>query len=176
MKTLADFTAFVKLCIEAAEAKYGKMPPIEIRYDIRGKTAGYAGWKVNRWTGEKSCYALRFNREAITKHWEEMVKSTIPHEVAHIVCAVFPELGGENHNWKWAQVDRSLGGTGERCHNMELTPGRKTNRYVYKLPCGEEVIVGPKHHSALQKGKYKVLRSTRTGKTITRDCFVRVAA
>lgn len=175
MKTLADFTALVKLCIEAAEAKYGKMPPIEIRYDIRGRTAGYAGWKVNRWTGEKSSYCLRFNREAISKHWDEMVQSTIPHEVAHIVCAVFPQLGGDNHNWKWAQIDRELGGTGERCHRMELTPGRVTNRYIYKDSMGKEITVGPKHHAALQRGKYVNLRNRKTGAVITRSDYLRAA-
>lgn len=175
MQTVANFIQLVKLCIDAAEAKYGKMGHIDIRCDIRGKTAGYAGWKVNRRTGEKTGFYLRFNREAISKHWEEMVQSTIPHEVAHIVCAAFPELGGENHNWKWAQVDRALGGTGERCHTMELTPGRKTNRYIYKDSLGQEVTVGPKHHAALQRHQYANLRNRRTGATILRDGFLRAA-
>jgi SprT protein len=176
MKTIADFTALVKLCIETAEAKYGKIGPVEIRCDIRGKTAGYAGWKTNRWTGENSNFFLRFNREAIAKHWDEMVQVTIPHEVAHLVCAAHPELGGRDHNWKWAQIDRSLGGNGERCHNMELTPGRKTARYVYKDSLGREMTVGPKHHAALQRGKYGLLRNRKTGATITRGDYLRPAA
>ena len=176
MKTIADFTALVKLCIETAEAKYGKIGPVEIRCDIRGKTAGYAGWKTNRWTGENSNFFLRFNREAIAKHWDEMVQVTIPHEVAHLVCAAHPELGGRDHNWKWAQIDRSLGGNGERCHNMELTPGRKTSRYVYKDSLGREMTIGPKHHAALQRGKYGLLRNRKTGATITRGDYLRPAA
>lgn len=176
MHTLADFTKLVQLCLKIAEEKYGAIGPVEIRYDIRGKTAGYAGWKVNRWTGECSNFYLRFNREAITKHWEEMVKHTIPHEIAHLVCAAHPELGGKDHNWKWASIDRALGGNGERCHNMELTPGRKTTRYVYKDSLGREMIVGPKHHAALQRGRYSVLRNRKTGATISRGDYLRQAA
>lgn len=175
MNTLADFTKLVQLCIDAASEKYGKMPRVEIRYDIRGRTAGMAGCRYSRLTGEAQDLYLRFNREAIAKNWDEMVKQTIPHEVAHLVGYVHKRLGAKNHNWQWQQIDRSLGGTGERCHKMELTPGRKTNRYIYKLPCGEEITVGPKHHSGLQNGKYGYLRSSKTGKTVRREHFLKAA-
>ena len=52
MKTLEDFTKLVQLCIDAAAEKYGAMPRVDIRYDIRGKTAGMAGCQYNRITGE----------------------------------------------------------------------------------------------------------------------------
>lgn len=176
MNTLADFTKLVKLCIEAAEAKYGKMDHIDIRYDLKGRAAGMAGGTSrSRLTGKVMGLYLRFNREAIEKNWEDMVKQTIPHEIAHLVAYSFPQLGADHHNWKWAQIDRALGGTGERCHRMELTPGRKTSRFVYKDSDGKEVQVGPKHHAGLQRGKYGYLRNGKTGARITRTDFLRAA-
>ena len=175
MNTLADFTKLVNLCIEAAAEKYGAMPAVTISYNLRGRVAGYACCQINRLTGEATNLELRFNREAISKNWEEMVNQTIPHEVAHLVGYVHRRLGAKNHNYAWAQIDRSLGGTGERCHKMELTPGRKTNRYVYQDSCGEEITIGPKHHSALQNGKYGYLRSKRSGATINKGGYLRPA-
>lgn len=176
MHTLAEFETLVRNCIEAAEAKYGKMGPIRIRFDLKGRAAGMAGADgIHRITREVFGLYLRFNVEAIRKNWDEMVKQTIPHEVAHLVAYSFPVLGAKNHNWKWAQIDRALGGTGERCHNMELTPGRQTSRYVYKDSLGREMTVGPKHHAALQRGKYAYLRNRKTGATITRADYLRAA-
>lgn len=160
MKTLAEFTQLVKLCLASAAEKYGEIPHVDIRYDIRGKCAGMAGaTSVNRYTGEVKGLYLRFNREAIAKNWDEMVNQTIPHEVAHIVAYVHRHLGAKNHNYAWAQIDRSLGGTGERCHKMELTPGRRTSRFLYRNEKGTEFNIGPKHHAGLQRGKYGWLRN-----------------
>lgn len=175
MKTLADFTKLVQLCLSIAAEKYGEMPAVEISYDMRGRAAGEAGCLFNRVTGEATQLRLRFNREAIAKNWDEMVTQTIPHEVAHLVSFCFPKLGAKNHNWKWAEIDRALGGTGERCHKMELTPGRKTSRYIYRDSNGVEVTVGPKHHSGLQRGKYGYLRNSKTGGRIEPKDFLRAA-
>lgn len=170
MHTLADFEALVRNCIAAAEAKYGKMPDIRIRFDLKGRAAGMAGADgINRRTGEVIRPYLRFNVEAIRKHWDEQVKQTIPHEVAHIVAYCFPALGAKNHNYAWQMIDRSLGGTGERCHRMELTRARNVQRYRYVLDNGQEISVGPKHHRALQLGS--TLRMKKSGQLVTAKHF-----
>lgn len=170
MKTLAEFEALVKVCIAAAEAKYGKMPAIRIRFDLRGKSAGMAGVaSLNRYTKEITGPYLRFNVEAIRNNWDDMVQQTIPHEVAHLVAWCFPALGADNHNYQWQRIDRSLGGTGERCHRMKLTPARQTNRYRYVLASGQEISVGPKHHRALQMGS--TLRMKKSGEVVAKHHF-----
>ncbi len=49
-------------------------------------------------------------------------------------------------------IDRRLGGTGERCHEIELTPARvrKKVRYQDKMANGSILNVGPKHHKMIQ--------------------------
>lgn len=175
MKTLANFTALVKLCIQSAEEKYGKLGTIDIRYDLKGRSAGQAGGRRNRITGENHFY-LRFNREAIEKHWDEQVNQTIPHEVAHLVAFAHPRLGAKNHNYVWQRIDRSLGGTGERCHNMELTPAKRrtVTRYLYITERGTECPVGPKHHKHIQMyGAAGGVRIKRTGEVLDRSDFKR---
>src|SRR5690606_26926054 len=135
----------VKLCIEAAEEKFGKLPTIRIKFDLKGRCAGQAGYRP----GE---YFVRFNREALRVDWEHMVKETIPHEIAHIVAYAKPELGAKGHNAGWKRIAWALGCKGERCHTMKLTPARKTTRtrYFYRTDRGTELLVGPKHHANIQ--------------------------
>ena len=169
MHTMIEFETLVKTCIAAAEAKYGKMPAISIRFDLKGKAAGMAGCRINRITRVATDLFVRFTREAMAKDWDNMVQQTISHEIAHLVAYAFPALGAKNHNYVWERIDRSLGGAGERCHKMELTPARKTNRYKYVLDSGREVLVGPKHHNALQSGR--TLRMKKSNEIVARQHF-----
>lgn len=174
MKTLKDFTDLVNLCLKIAADKYGQMPAVTIRYDLKGRAAGMAGCRRS-WDGTATDLYLRFNREALEKDWDHMVKQTIPHEVAHLVAYCFPRLGAKNHNSAWKMIDRSLGGTGERCHQMELTPAKARSRFIYVTASGAEVVVGPKHHKGLQEGRYGYLRNKRTGEMIKREHYQRAA-
>lgn len=154
MKTVKDFEILVRNCIEAAEDRYGKMPHIDIRCDIRARAAGWAE-NIN------GKLILRFNREMIANHWEHAIKDTIPHEVAHIVAFCFPELGAKNHNNSWKSICRSLGGSGERCHSLELSYAKKRNRHIYVTDSGYEVLISTRHHNKIQRGKTIIATKTK---------------
>jgi predicted SprT family Zn-dependent metalloprotease len=166
MNTLADFTKLVKLCIEAAEAKFGKLPNIEIRYDLKGRAAGQAGRRAG-------VYFVRFNKEAMQVNWEHMVQETIPHEIAHIVAFAMPQLGATGHNSQWRAISQTLGCKGARCHTMKLTPAKRRDikRFVYEMD-GKEFLVGPKHHNLIQRhGKLAGIRLKSGGGYIDRGHF-----
>lgn len=143
MHTFTEFTALVKRCIAQAVEIYGPLPDIGICYDLKGLSAGEAVFNRDR-------YSVRFNREAISKDWDGMVNSTIPHEIAHVVDHFIN--GKMSHNESWKSIDAALGGTGERCHNYKLTPAKKKSimRYQYALDSGEVVMIGPKQHKMIQ--------------------------
>jgi predicted SprT family Zn-dependent metalloprotease len=145
MSKLQQFETLVKLCIEAAEEKYGKLPPIRIRFDLKGRAAGQAGYRGTH-------FFVRFNVAAMNIDWDHMVKETIPHEIAHIVAYAKPELGAKGHNAGWKRIAWSLGCKGERCHTMPLPPARASSRqrYFYRTEGGTELLVGPKHHARIQ--------------------------
>lgn len=149
MSKLQQFETLVKLCIEAAEEKYGKLPRIRIRFDLKGRAAGQAYYKRVRGVVE---YGVRFNVAAMNIDWDHMVKETIPHEIAHIVAYAKPELGAKGHNAGWKRIAWSLGCKGERCHTMPLPPARASSRqrYFYRTDRGTELLVGPKHHARIQ--------------------------
>jgi SprT protein len=172
MKTTADFTRLVNLCLDAARERFGDFPRVEIRYDLRGQAAGMACCKRSRLTGEASDFVLRFNVEAMQKDWAHMVCETIPHEVAHIVGYALPHLGARNHNAQWRRVSQSLGAKGDRCHTIQLTPAKKRTRYLYVLDTGHRVVAGPKHHKMIQQhGRLAGLRCRETRVLLDRHHF-----
>lgn len=167
--TQAIFNQFIadnKACIEKAEKMFGvnlSATPVQISFNIRGGVAGRASHRYGR-------FSLAYNPEAVVNHTDEMTKDTIPHEVAHLVCFANPKLG-RNHDAGWKRVCRMLGGDDSRTHDMVLTPGKAIRRYEYNVN-GEVLVVGPKHHKAIQGGA-TTLYSKRSRQTILASHFVR---
>lgn len=148
MQDLNTFKQLVRECLTRAGEQYGlekQMENVDIRLDIRGyRCAGQAIRKGFQ-------FSLRFHPDAVLKHWDEMVNNTIPHEVAHTVCQMRPELG-RNHDAGWKKICRALGGDDARTHTLEF--GEKPNRpeYWYKTTTGYLINVGPQRHAKLQRG------------------------
>lgn len=167
---ISEFKAEVRNQLRKAFEQYGITEvddrDVTVRADIRGMCAGRGGYKVNFGRRE---YYLNFNAEAVEKHWDEMVKDTIPHEIAHVICYIRPELG-KNHDRGWKRVCRSLGGDDSRTHDMLLTPAKRKFRHEYNVN-GASVMVGPKHHAAIQRGRPVTVRAT--GEQILRSMYVR---
>ncbi|MNB96534.1 hypothetical protein D3C75_437350 [compost metagenome] len=147
---LNDFHAACRAKLREAVTKFGctfDPEKVAITLNVRG---GFAGWAHhNRETG---VYKMRFNEEAILKYNHQMTTDTIPHEVAHLVCYNLPHLG-KGHDDGWKRVCRMLGGDDSRLHDMVLTPAKVVNKFLYRLPSGREIELGPKYHANIQSGR-----------------------
>lgn len=171
MRTTEDFTKLVRLCIAAAEERWGTIGNVRILYNLRGRAAGQASCRRTM-DGTAYGFELRFNREAMEKDWVHMVRDTIPHEVAHLIAFAHPRLGAKNHNRQWRAIAQALGCSGDRCHTMQLTPAKKRTRYRYVLDNGQEVLAGPKHHLMIQlHGRLAGIRTRDTRQLIDRHHF-----
>jgi SprT protein len=135
--------------LEKARQTFGvHLRGVQVRFDLRGKSAGIAGW--TRRGGEKQLY-LRFNVDLIRgEGFEHVFKNTVPHEVAHLVCYENPALG-RNHDRGWARVCRALGGNAERCHTEEITYA-KGRTYYYTSTNGKVVTLSQVRHKKIQMG------------------------
>lgn len=80
----------------------------------------------------------------------KLLEDTIPHEIAHLVCYVRPELG-KNHDRGWRRVCIMLGGSGDRCHRYDLEKARKTRKAVYNIN-GNPTHIGLTVHKRIQSG------------------------
>lgn len=143
-----------------ANSYYGiTLPDIEIRFDLRGRTAGWAGCRDGKRITDANGmmqivynhYFMRFNTDMMMTHWDDMFSATVPHELAHIVCYFKPSLG-HKHDSGWRRVCLDLGGNGKRCHNNEVTYAKgRTFQYTTRL--GYKVILSETRHNRVQAGK-----------------------
>lgn len=147
MTVVNDFHAELNKKLEEAAEKFGfpVLVKTEVRFDLKGNSAGQAMLKGGN-------LILRFNQEAIEKSYREMVEDTIPHEVAHLVCFVDPSYG-KSHDEGWTKVAKSLGGSGNRIHQIELTKARRVRRYFYVLTDGSELALTKDQHTRLQESQ-----------------------
>lgn len=143
MHTLTEAKQLIKICLETASERFDiDLSSTIIDFSLRGRCTGRASRKNGQ------C-KVRFNQEAMALDWNVFI-NTISHEIAHLVCYLRPELG-RNHNNGWKRVHRILGGTGKRCHTMNLTPARRTKKYQYITTTGKEVEISSVIHGKIQK-------------------------
>lgn len=142
--------------VAIAEEKFNvDLSDVKITLDVRGRNAGIAQWR--RTFGETS-YKVRFNNAMINGDaFDDMINDTVPHELAHIVCYMRPELG-KNHDAGWKRVCIALGGSGERCHSNKTVHARGRT-YEYITSTKKIVRLGDKYHARVQNGETLYYRS-----------------
>jgi predicted SprT family Zn-dependent metalloprotease len=162
--TRSAFLAIVKDKMAQAEQMFGvDMSDVAIELNIRGnRISGQAcppRWK----RGKRLGYRIRFNPAAIVECFDELVKRTVGHEVAHMVCFKRPELG-RNHDRGWKRIDIALGGDGSRCHSMKFGQAstRTRKQYAYKTTSGQQVVLSSVRHNRIQTGTIYVYGKDRS--------------
>lgn len=130
---------------------------------IRGTTGGRAGVKhING----KRLYILQLNRDMILNGgFDHMLNDTVPHEIAHLVCAANPFLGSR-HDTGWKRVCVALGGNGLRCHNEEVEYAH--GGFDYLSSSGKKITVSKIRHQKIQKGTSYTFRNG--GGRLDRTC------
>lgn len=126
-----------------ASKGYGAHPP-EVRYDLKGHTAGMANADY-----------IRLNLQLLSNpaYTEDMINNTIPHEVAHVVVRqTWPRAQGHGNEWK--RMMYYLGLKAERCHQYETVAARKKARpYTYYCKCAEPHKVTATLHRRMKQGR-----------------------
>jgi len=158
------FEDHIKACIKKAELIYNiSLGHVEIKYNIRTNST-----IVGQASMSGDSLKLRFQRRALENHYEYMVKETIPHEVAHLVTYVRPDLGC-SHDTGWKAICQALGGEGRTYHDLKNV----VKTYQYVSDTGAIVDLSIIRHNKLQKGKV-ISYSVRGLGVITKNDFQRV--
>ena len=153
-----EITRKTQEVLRRAEQLYGVKLEPTVGFNLRGRVAGWAVFKTCRITRARK-YSLRFNQDLIQgPHFEDIRDSTVPHEVAHLVCYARPELGSD-HDEGWRRVCLALGGTGARCHNYAVS--HAAGSIVYVSTRGHEVKFSKIRHAKIQGGVRYVLKGGR---------------
>ena len=136
------------------------MPTIEIRFDLRGKSAGMVRFQ----DGKKP--VVRYNLQLLSENHESFMSQTVPHEVAHVVAR---ELFGANirpHGAEWRKVMAFFGSEATRCHEFDTTRSvsRQLHRFSYRCTCREHQLTSIRHNRVLAGQTYqcRICRSALT--------------
>lgn len=154
--------------VETARRLYNvDLSVVRVGFNLKGRVAGWAQWRTRF---GNTTYQVRFNWDMIsrgdTEALADMRDDTVPHEYAHIVCFMRPELG-RAHDGGWQRVCIALGGTGKRTHDTDVVYG-KGSTYEYTTDRGHKVRVSEKHHRRVQNGL--PLRYRKGLGTVTATC------
>lgn len=118
-------------------------PYPEIFFDLRGTTAGMA-YPVQ--------YKIRYNIAIAQKNKKAFLQRTTYHEAAHLIAVMYFNCRcGHNRQWRYI-MQNVFGLEPSRCHNYDVSGcrARKTYLHVYNCACGQEILVGTKHHRVIQ--------------------------
>lgn len=145
--------------IVQANTKYRiVLPKIDVRFDLRGRCAGWAGRRHGQWF-------MRFNTDMMQNEgWDHLYNDTVPHELAHVVCMY--EGTDRGHGRAWRNTCRELGGSGNRCHNEKVTYANGKT-YYYTTNTGKVVELSVIRHRKVQSG---AAYRWRDGSRIDRQC------
>ena len=127
-----------------------------ITMSLSGTSAGCASTK-------NGIYSLRFNPNAYYADQNHFMNNTIPHEVAHLIVYELIRQGrsrDRGHGRDFKRVCRALGGSGERCHTLSLTPARVHRKFSYITDSGRRVELGKVVHEKVQKGQGRRFKDT----------------
>lgn len=138
------------------------LPSIELRFDLKGCSAGQAVLKDGK-------YSIRFNIDMINgSGFEHIINDTVAHELAHIIAHI--KKYGFKHDKYWRMFCINLGGSGNRCHTETVIPARKIQKYLYDTTCGSTIVISKIRHNKIQN-ENKVYRLVDTGGVILRNSW-----
>ncbi len=122
--------------------------PIEIRFDLRGRTSGMYVLK------NRQRY-LRFNPFIFAKYFEDSMATTVPHEVAHYVADML--FGFKNilpHGKEWQAIMGKLGVEPRVTGNYDLSgiAVKRQRRFTYVCECMSHELTAVRHNR-ISRGK-----------------------
>ena len=141
---------------ELAKRLYGvDLSDAIVAFNLTGRVAGWASCKF---CNGRKIIKFRFNQQLIAgRHFEDIRDETVPHELAHGICYLRPELG-RRHDAGWRRVCLALGGNGKTRHDYDVV---LAGGWDYITDVGNKVTIGARHHARVQAGEVLRFRKGR---------------
>ncbi len=123
---------------------------IEIRFDLRGKTAGQVRIRA------RGQYLIRYNLELLKRGGANFLERTVPHEVAHVLAYHGHGANIRPHGREWQRIMRQLGAEPTRCHDYDVSGlgARQLRYYAYHCGCMEHRLSSIRHNKVAKGQRY----------------------
>ena len=152
-QVISETHHFLKRAEDHFARSFVKIP---VLFDLKGRAAGM--YRVR--AGQR---VIRYNPYVFAKYFDDNVKQTIPHEVAHYVSDMLYGLKNiRPHGNEWKSVMNVFGVAANRTANYDLSglPVRQYQKFIYHCGCQSFELTTRRHN--------KILRGT--GQYLCRDC------
>lgn len=143
----------VHACLARAGRHYSRAFWVtEILFNLVGRSAGQ--FQCSR---DLAVQRIRLNRILLDANPQEMLSTTIPHEVAHLVaCQLYGPGVGHGARWKKIMVD-CFNLPPDRCHSMD-TSQSSARPYVYRCPC-KTFSISVRVHKRIERGEGRICKA-----------------
>jgi len=144
-KIVVDETSkFIRLANQLFQANY---PLIPVQFDLTGHTIGmYKQWKNKK--------VIRYNELIFSKYFEENVRDTVPHEVAHYIAGMqYSKKVVRPHGLEWRSIMAQFGADASRTARYDLTgiPKRQYSTIPYRCSCQAHQLGIRRHNKVTQR-------------------------
>jgi len=134
--------------IAQAEAMFSRrFDRVPVVFDLKGRAAGM--YKV---IGSRR--VIRYNPWIFAKYYEENLRDTVPHEVAHfIVDELYPRRRVKPHGPQWQSVMARFGANAGVTFDLDLdgVPQRSQRTHPYFCGCQMHAVSTTRHNRILRR-------------------------
>ncbi|MBA1306640.1 SprT family zinc-dependent metalloprotease [Stutzerimonas stutzeri] len=143
----------VHACLARASSFYSRTFWItEILFNLSGSTAGQF-----QWSPDLRAQRIRLNRILLDQHPQEMLRTIIPHEVAHLVaCQLYGPKVGHGHRWKQIMVN-CFNLPPDRCHDLD-TSVASAKPFIYRCGC-KTFSISIRMHKQMERGQLRLCKA-----------------
>ncbi|KAA3624277.1 MAG: metallopeptidase (SprT family) [Proteobacteria bacterium] len=134
--------------VRQAARCYGvQLADVAVVFDLGGASVGmYCARGGHR--------RIRFNPHLFARHFEENLRDTVAHEVAHyVVDVLFGREGVKPHGAQWREAMRKFGVTPTVRHEFDLRglSVRRQRRFAYVCDCREHQLTTVRHNRVVAR-------------------------
>ena len=144
----AHVEILTKRYLRQAATRYGyDYQPVQISFDLKGRAAGV--YQVRQ-----GSVHIRYNPYIFAKFYEDNLRTTIPHEVAHYVSDRLYGLRNiKPHGKEWQDIMQEFGVKPQVTGRYDLAgiPVRRQKRHEYICNCRSHQI-STSRHNKIQQG------------------------
>lgn len=144
-----------RLIHEAANRYRVGLCEVPVAFDLHGTCAG-----MYRMDGKGRL--IRYNPWIFSRYFEENLRDTVAHEVAHyVVEMIHGRRGVKPHGRQWRSVMWDFGVEPSVRHGWSLDglPVRRLRRFIYACGCGEHRLTTIRHNRVLaRRASYRCRR------------------
>lgn len=144
-RVIAKTTQFIHYAEKIFNRRFSIIP---VCFDLKGRAAGM--YRIGKSGGR-----IRYNPFIFSKYFEDNLRVTVPHEVAHYVCdAVYGLKNIRPHGTEWRRLMARFGADASRTCNYDLSgiPMRTTRRHAYNCGCSTHQLSSVRHNRVQRGG------------------------